>query len=84
MADDGEITRIREKERYLPVCIRRLQIPLFSHFHALVYFLVILLKAHRTVADLLACYAQLQRLCLVVLDKCIGNGHDNQLVRGLL
>ena len=59
-------------------------IPLFSHFHALVYFLVILLKAHRTVADLLACYAQLQRLCLVVLDKCIGNGHDNQLVRGLL
>ena len=25
MADDGEIARIREKERYLPVCIRRLQ-----------------------------------------------------------
>ena len=60
------------------------EIPLFSHFHALIYFLVILLKAHRTVADLLACYAQLQRLCLVVLDKCIGNRHATQLVRGLL
>ncbi len=74
MADDGEIAYKRKRAVSPLYASAGFRILLFLHFHALSFtFLVILLKAHRTVADLLACYAQLQRLCLVVLDKCIGN-----------